>query len=290
MIKFFVILFLLQSVLSHKSCNDHHCEKSCDDVWCPLNVVISKDFLCKCPLSVSTLINTYIGEKACVTFPNFQCNSTLTSYCCGPNYHISILQQKCVPLYVPSDCNDCPPGPIGPQGNVGPAGQNAAIESYSSYSLNIQPNINNNTWQVVLFENELSPSGSTWIKTLTPNDCSFTCPANGTYLISYKVDYRSGIGSGSTTQAVTAISVNQTFTIPSSVTYVEAPHAAHIYTIPNTFLVYLGFGDILRLNIWMEDPTAQIGDVFSIGKPPLLYGLSVNETTASIVITRITYI
>ena len=178
-------------------------------------------------------------------------------------------------------------GEIGPQG---PAGQNAAISSMFVYSSVKQLNINVVTFQYVTFENPLiGPVGSGWTSAIQSGytqPTTFIVPSSGFYLLTYKLDVRSGGGqSPSNTDCSTVLTRNGN-EIVGSATLVEAPEVNHIYTISNTVLVDLTVGDRISLLFWSNDLGTCIGDPIFL-KGILPNGNVPNEATASIVFTKI---
>jgi hypothetical protein len=112
-------------------------------------------------------------------------------------------------------------------------------------------------------------------------------PTSGYYLMTYKLDVRSGGGSSpsSNTNCSTVLTRNG-IEIDGSATLVEAPESNHIYTISNTILASLEINDSISLMFWSEDIGTKIGDPsFLTGTLP--NGTIPNESTASIVFTRI---
>jgi hypothetical protein len=193
-------------------------------------------------------------------------------------------------------------GPIGPdglqgiqgiqgiQGLDGPAGQNAAIASIFVWSSLIQPNRNITYFQYVMFEQGLI-GPSSWQTLVQPGynyPTTFIVDSSGYYLITYKIDVRSGAGSSptSSTDSSTVLTKNG-IAIKGSATLVESPQENHIYTISNTVLCELSALDNVSLMFWSTDIGARIGD------PSFIKGLLPNnnnvvEASASIVFTRIT--
>ena len=115
----------------------------------------------------------------------------------------------------------------------------------------------------------------------------FIVPSNGYYLLTYKLDVRSGGGSSpaSSTECSSLLTQNGV-EIKGSCTLVEAPESNHIYTISNTVLAELFTGDIISLLFWSGDLGTHIGDPsFITGVLPS--GVFPLEATASIVFTRI---
>jgi hypothetical protein len=113
-------------------------------------------------------------------------------------------------------------------------------------------------------------------------------PVSGFYLLTYKLDVRSGSGSIpiSSTDAATVLTRNGN-EIPGSSTLVEAPETNHVYTISNTVLVDLSVNDEISLLFWSGDTGTRIGDPSKL-TGILPNGTIVNEATASIVFTKIT--
>jgi hypothetical protein len=182
-------------------------------------------------------------------------------------------------------------GDIGPTGDQGPAGIVSGISSIFAWSNIIQENINDTVFQYVTFENgPIGPSGNGWTTSIEfgyLNTTDFIVPSNGYYLLTYKLDVRSGGGvpPSTSTDCSTVLTRNGN-EIQGSCTLVEAPEANHIYTISNTVLTNLIVGDQISLLFWSSDPKSKIGD------PSFVKGLLPNgqiplEATASIVFTRI---
>jgi hypothetical protein len=128
-----------------------------------------------------------------------------------------------------------------------------------------------------------------WITTIAigyTNSTGFIVPTSGWYLVSYKLDIRSG-GTNTTINSDCSAVLTQNGTqITGSTTLIEAPEAGHIYSISNNVLVNLVLGDEISLLFWSNDLNTQIGD------PTYITGLLPNstvptETTASIVFTKI---
>lgn len=176
---------------------------------------------------------------------------------------------------------------------MGPTGQNAAINSTLVWSETLQKFANTTSFQAVKMEKgPIGPPGAGF--TLVTGNSGVTGTTTGWYLLSYKVDVRSGFVGASPTRAGTLLATNPGPTynpatvviMPGSSTLVEAPHTNHIYTLSNTVLVNYIAGTTISLQCWSEESDAQIGD------PPqltgLLNGAAVSETVASMVITRIT--
>ena len=155
-----------------------------------------------------------------------------------------------------------------------------------------QNNLNIATFQYVTFNNApIGPIGSGWTTFTQPlysNPTNFIVPSIGYYLLTYKLDVRSGGGQlpNSNTNCATVLTKNG-IQIPGSATLVEAPETNHIYTISNTVLVNLLVGDSIALMFWSNDLGTRVGDPsYLTGKLPI--GLIVpTEATASIVFTKI---
>ena len=171
-------------------------------------------------------------------------------------------------------------------------GQNAAISSVFAWSQVIQTNINVANFQYVTFENApTGPSGFGWTTSIQSGYTQvtdFIAPATGWYLLTYKLDVRSGgnLSPTSNTDASSVLTRNG-IQIAGSATLVEAPESNHIYTISNTVLASLTISDNISLMFWSSDPGTRIGNPsFLTGKLPV--GAVVpTEATASIVFTRI---
>jgi hypothetical protein len=179
-------------------------------------------------------------------------------------------------------------GEIGPQG---PAGQNTAISSMFVYSSVKQLNLNVVTFQYVTFENPLiGPIGSGWTSAIQSGytqPTTFIVPSSGFYLLTYKLDVRSGGRQIPNNTDCSTVLTRNGIEIAGSATLVEAPDVNHIYTISNTVLVDLTVGDQISLLFWSNDLGTCIGD------PIFLNGILPNgnvplEATASIVFTKIT--
>ena len=112
-------------------------------------------------------------------------------------------------------------------------------------------------------------------------------PSSGFYLLTYKIDVRSGgnLVPGSNTDCATVLTKNGN-EINGSSTLVEAPESNHIYTISNTVLVNLSVNDQISLLFWSGDIGSRIGDPFYL-KGKLPNGSTPKESTASIVFTKI---
>jgi hypothetical protein len=142
-----------------------------------------------------------------------------------------------------------------------------------------------------MFENPpIGPAGSGWTSSTESGylyPTTFIVPSDGFYLLTYKIDVRSGSGtppSTSTTSATVLTRNNQE--IAGSTTLVVAPESNHIYTISNTVLVQLFTGDNISLMFWTTDLGANIGEPSTLtGQLP--FGLVPAEASASIVFTRI---
>ena len=180
----------------------------------------------------------------------------------------------------------------GDTGMTGPAGQNAAISSIYVWSNVIQNNINNTKFQYITFENApIGPTGSGWTSTTQSgytNPTNFIVPNNGWYLLTYKIDVRSGSGSApsSSTDCATVLTKNGV-QISGSTTLVEAPETNHIYTISNTVLANLLLGDSIALLFWSGDIGSHLGDPSFIKGQLPVGSIVPSEATASIVFTKI---
>jgi hypothetical protein len=155
-----------------------------------------------------------------------------------------------------------------------------------------QNNIDKTKFQYVTFENSpIGPVGSGWTTNIDPSysdTTAFIVPVSGFYLLTYKLDVRSGSGSIpiSSTDGATVLTRNGN-EIPGSSTLVEAPESNHVYTISNTVLVDLSINDEISLLFWSGDIGTRIGDPSKL-TGILPNGTNVNEATASIVFTKIT--
>ncbi len=182
-------------------------------------------------------------------------------------------------------------GDTGPKGDTGSTGENSAISSIFVWSSLQQLNRSNTNFQYVEFEKTpIGPNGFGWINNSRPTytySTDFIVPTSGYYLMTYKLDVRSGGGSSpsSSTNCATVLTRNG-LEIEGSTTLVEAPESNHIYTISNTILALLDINDNVSLLFWSEDIGTKIGDpTFLTGILP--NGTTANEATASIVFTRI---
>jgi hypothetical protein len=184
-----------------------------------------------------------------------------------------------------------PTGQSGSKGDTGAVGQNAAISSIFVWSKLLQTSRNVSYFQYVQFEQPpIGPTGSGWTTITDPSynyTTAFVVPTNGFYLLTYKLDVRSGGNNlpTSNTDCVTVLTVNGN-QIPGSTTLVEAPQENHIYTISNTVLVKLNNGDHISLLFWSTDKGTYIGDPTYV-KGILPNGTIPEEATASIVFTKI---
>jgi hypothetical protein len=181
-------------------------------------------------------------------------------------------------------------GPTGAKGDTGPAGQNAAISSIFVYSKVLQENIDVTKFQYITFENApIGPTGSGWTRTTISGytqPTGFIVPSNGFYLLTYKLDVRSGGNNTPNNTNCCSLLTKNGVEIPGSATLVEAPETNHIYTISNTVLTSLITGDIVSLLYWSDDQNTHVGDPSYI-KGKLPSGLIPSESTASIVFTKI---
>jgi len=183
-----------------------------------------------------------------------------------------------------------PVGPTGPQGPPGADGASAAINSIFVWSNVSQTNMNVKKFQYVTFENSpIGPSGFGWTSSTSPgysHPTAFIVPSDGYYLLTYKLDVRSGgTQTPENTNCASVLTQNGN-QIAGSATLVEAPETNHIYTISNTVLVNLSSGDSISLLFWSDDLGSKIGDpAFLTGTLP--NGAVPTEATASIVFTKI---
>jgi hypothetical protein len=187
-------------------------------------------------------------------------------------------------------------GPTGSDGLTGPTGPNSPVVAISSifiWSNLLQTNRNVVNFQYVYFENTpIGPVGSGWTTTTQPtypSPTNFIVPATGYYLLTYKLDVRSGGGQSpsSSTRCSTVLTKNG-IQISGSATLVEAPESNHIYTISNTVLASLTLNDSIALMIWSNDLGTQIGDPTDLTGILPIGAVVPNEATASVVFTRIT--
>lgn len=176
-------------------------------------------------------------------------------------------------------------------GQTGAPGNNTTMSSVFSWSSILQKNLNVTYFQYVTFENPLiGPLLSGW-STITEigytSPTTFIVPMTGYYLITYKLDIRSGASNQPSFSNSATVLTNNGIEISGSTTLVEAPEANHIYTISNTVLCNLTIQDHVSLLFWSDDIDAQIGEPATItGLLPS--NLVPNEAVASIVFSRIT--
>jgi len=186
-------------------------------------------------------------------------------------------------------------GPTGTNGPTGPIGQNAAISSVFAWSEVIQTNINVTKFQYVTFEHApTGPTGYGWTTSIQngyTHTTNFYAPVTGWYLLTYKIDVRSGSDSLTTPTDCATVLTQNGVQIPGSATLVEAPEENHIYTISNTVLSALNANDSVALLFWSNYSGTHIGDpTFLKGflpGPSGATGPAPTEATASIVFTRI---
>jgi hypothetical protein len=188
-----------------------------------------------------------------------------------------------------------PQGPAGPSGGVGPTGSAAGIESAFVWSSQKQTIKSIASFQYITFNNNIiGPSGFSLSSSTEPNysaPTTFTLTKNaGWFLITYKIDIRSGEADYPTSYTDSAACLTKNGTeIPGSNSVVQAPGDRHIYSVQNTVLVKLSIGDKISLLAWVSDSDGSIGDNGSLltFKPPLPSGLVPTEAVASLVFTRI---
>jgi hypothetical protein len=135
---------------------------------------------------------------------------------------------------------------------------------------------------------EQQPVGQTWSTQTEPTysaPTNFIVPTDGVYLLTYKLDVRSGRGEVSHNDSATVLTRNGV-EIPGSSTLVEAPVENHVYTISNTVLCDLSGNDSVSLMFWSNNIGSRIGDPTFL-KGTLPSGVIPTEATASIVFTRI---
>ena len=154
-----------------------------------------------------------------------------------------------------------------------------------------QNNLSVTTFQYVTFDNApIGPTGSGWTSSTQAgysNPTNFIVPSNGFYLLTYKLDVRSGGNQTPNYTDCATVLIRNGAQIPGSTTLVEAPEAGHIYTISNTVLVNLSTNDSISLLFWSNDLGSHIGDPgYLTGKLPVS-GIVPTEATASIVFTKI---
>ena len=136
----------------------------------------------------------------------------------------------------------------------------------------------------------IGPVGFGWttaIESGYTQPTTFITPSTGYYLLTYKLDIRSGGSQSPSTRTNCATVLTRNgVQINGSTTLVEAPESNHIYTISNTVLASLTVGDRISLLFWASDQGTRIGD------PTFITGLLPNntiptESTASLVFTKI---
>jgi hypothetical protein len=183
-------------------------------------------------------------------------------------------------------------GSSGLAGPTGPAGENANITSIFVWSALRQNNLDNSKFQYVTFENApIGPSGSGWTTSTQTGysaPTNFIVPTNGYYLVTYKLDVRSGPGSSpnNNTDGATVLTRNGV-QISGSTTLVEAPESNHVYTISNSVLANFFAGDSISLMFWSTDAGTHVGDPGNITGILPVGSIVPTEATASIVFLRI---
>jgi hypothetical protein len=200
--------------------------------------------------------------------------------------------------------NDGLPGPAGPMGPTGPTGlqgvsgatgQAAGIESAFVWSSQKQTIKNIQAFQYVTFNKPLI--GPTGFSFSSSTESGYTSPTtftltknNGFFLITFKIDVRSGEADVPTsyTDSAAVLTLNSV-EIPGSCSLVQAPGDRHLYSISNTVLLRLAVGDKISLLAWVSDSDGSIGDpsALSIFQPVMPSGAVPNEAVASLVFTRI---
>ena len=169
-------------------------------------------------------------------------------------------------------------------------GENKLVKYYMSdasrfaWSNKIQNNQNITLFQYVEFES--GPVGNGW-KTESEVGYSdvttFIVPADGTYILTYKLDVKSGGGVVFPPTDISTVLTMNGVEVPGSCALVEGQD---IYTISNAVLVKFSKGDRVSLLFWSSDPDTQLGD------PSLVTGILPSdeiptEATACIVFTRL---
>jgi len=144
----------------------------------------------------------------------------------------------------------------------------------------------------VFFENSpIGPSGELWNTTTLAGysyTTSFIVPTSGYYLMTYKIDVKSGSGIlPSNYTNVSTVLTNNGTAINGSTTLVQAPQENHIYTVSNTVLSYLTVNDSISLLYWSNEINTHIGSPLTI-TGVLPNNILPIEATASLVFTRIT--
>lgn len=217
-----------------------------------------------------------------------------------------------------------PVGPSGPQGIKGDDGGNlTAISSAFIWSCVSQPKLlgpsgaTGPQFQNISFEcghdsptgstgNIIGPTGNGWSFVSTIGPTAFTeisSPNNGFYLITYKIDLRTNSsGSGVSpdhTRGASTLTLDGV-EIPGSTSYAQAPDTIHMYSISNTVLVNYNANSKLSLYWWAAyyntGNVEVLNNVTGLSLGPnvsnfvpgkLPSGLTTEEATASLVITRI---
>lgn len=189
---------------------------------------------------------------------------------------------------------------IGTTGSTGATGQTVAINSIFVWSEKIQKigAVSTSHFVPIAFEfGPIGPSTGSWSgntgqtgSTGSTGNTQFRGTVSGWYLLTYKVDLRSGFSGlhqPSATNGASALTING-IQVQGSQTIVSAPETNHIYTITNTVLYNYTAGDNIALWVWANASTAQVGDtILNAPTGPTLNGANVTEATASMIITRI---
>jgi hypothetical protein len=186
-------------------------------------------------------------------------------------------------------------GKNGATGATGLPGSSAAIDSVFVWSSQQQSPKNITTFQYITFNQPLTgPTGYGWVSSTASGysaKTNFKCMKSGWYLLTYKVDVRSGAENAPTdrTDSATCLLVNGV-DIPGSTTVVEAPADRHHYVLSNTILCQLSVNDIIQLAFWCSDMDGHVGDTSILGTyQPVLPGTNTvpTEASASLVLSRI---
>ena len=187
-------------------------------------------------------------------------------------------------------------GATGPTGMTGNAGQNAAQDSSFFWSATQQAITSPTAFQMINFEQPpILPPGSSF-NFVNDSENTFYSTQSGYYLITYKIDVRSGFVNGTTTAAALLTVADPStptayMEVAGSASLIQAPETNHIYSISNTILYNYTTGSLLSLWVWSNNGQAG-ANAPTVGQPSLLTGIvpniaSIREAVASLVITRI---
>jgi hypothetical protein len=184
----------------------------------------------------------------------------------------------------------------GAAGPTGEPGSNASINSVFVWSSQEQSLKNITQFQLVTFNKpQVGPTGSAWTSTIESGYTSpttFKCPKSGWYLLTYKLDIRSGQINAPTDRTNSAsVLLRNNIELAGSTSMTEAPGDRHIYATSNTILCQLAANDLIQLAFWGSDMDAHIGEpsLLTTTYKPTLPGTTIvpSEATASIVFSRI---